>query len=122
MGKGFSGYYNLSTNGNRFDAMLLSSKAKGFTPRKDKRHGSDKRKPTGSRERNVANPNGEEHSRNAKGNRGIRRSTVLQNVGKGLAVAGGTAATGYMIYRGVRLLPSLVPALWWTLPANIATP
>ncbi|MCH7500787.1 MAG: hypothetical protein IH886_12380 [Nitrospinae bacterium] len=25
-------------------------------------------------------------------------------------------------YRDVRLLPSLAPPLWWTLPANVATP
>ncbi|MBO4897800.1 MAG: hypothetical protein J5590_05845 [Clostridia bacterium] len=27
-----------------------------------------------------------------------------------------------LIYREVRILPSLVPAFWWTLPANLATP
>ena len=25
---------------------------------------------------------------------------------------------GYLIYRGIRLLPSLLPPLWWTLPYN----
>ena len=123
MGKGFSGYYNSHTNGNRIDAILLSSRSKGFTPRKDKRRGSDERKPQGSRERNVAHPNGEEHSRTAKGNRGpkVNRNTV-NDVGKGLAVVGGAAAAGYIIYRGVRMLPSLVPPLWWTIPANVAIP
>ena len=124
MGKGTSGFYNPTTKGNRLDAILLSSKSKGFTSRKDKRHGSDKRQQQGSRERNVGHPNGEEHSRTAKGNRGPRtkRSTVTQNVGKGLALVGGSAAAGYLIYRGVRMLPSLVPALWWTIPANLTTP
>ena len=28
----------------------------------------------------------------------------------------------HLIYRGVRLLPSLAPPLWWTLPANLAIP
>ena len=29
---------------------------------------------------------------------------------------------GYLIYRGIRLLPSLLPPLWWTLPYNAVTP
>lgn len=29
---------------------------------------------------------------------------------------------GYLIYRGVRIIPSFAPPLWWTLPANFATP
>lgn len=39
-------------------------------------------------------------------------------------VAGGAAAVGvgYLIYRGLRMLPSLAPPLWWTLPANVAVP
>lgn len=40
-------------------------------------------------------------------------------VGAGAVV---TAGSGYLIYRGIRLLPSLFPALWWTLPANLTTP
>ena len=129
MGKGTNGFYNPTTKGNRIDAMLLSAKSKKnsedkFKSRSNKRHGSERRQPQGSCERNVGNPNGEEHSRTAKGNRGPRtkRSMVTQNVGKGLAVVGGSAAAGYLIYRGVRMLPALVPALWWTIPANLATP
>jgi len=30
--------------------------------------------------------------------------------------------TGYLIYRGVRMLPSLAPPLWWTIPENLAIP
>lgn len=41
-----------------------------------------------------------------------------RDITKGAAVVGG----GYVIYRGVRMLPSLVPTLWWTIPANVATP
>lgn len=33
-----------------------------------------------------------------------------------------TVGVGYMIYRAVRMLPSLAPPLWWTLPANVAIP
>jgi uncharacterized protein RhaS with RHS repeats len=29
---------------------------------------------------------------------------------------------GYLIYRGIRLLPSLLPPLWPTLPVNLAVP
>jgi hypothetical protein len=40
-------------------------------------------------------------------------------------VAVGAAAavgTGYLIYRGIRMIPSLAPPLWWTIPANLAIP
>ena len=30
--------------------------------------------------------------------------------------------TVYLIYRGVRMLASLLPPLWWTIPANVAIP
>lgn len=33
-----------------------------------------------------------------------------------------TVGVGYLIYRGVRLLPSLTPVTWWTLPYNLVTP
>ena len=39
-------------------------------------------------------------------------------VGTGIVVFGG----GYLIYRGLRMLPSLIPSMWWTIPANLATP
>ncbi len=42
-------------------------------PNPNKRKGSENRQPTGDRERNVGHPNGEEHSRVPKGNRGVRR-------------------------------------------------
>ena len=46
-------------------------------PRKDPRKGAETRKKTGLRERNVAHPNGEEHSRVPKGNkRGIQRDLL----------------------------------------------
>jgi hypothetical protein len=34
----------------------------------------------------------------------------------------GGLALGYGLYRVVRLFPSLLPPLWWTLPANVAIP
>ncbi|NOU78471.1 RHS repeat protein [Paenibacillus sp. LMG 31459] len=40
------------------------------------------------------------------------------NIETGLYVVGG----GYLAYRGIRLLPSLIPILWPTLPANLIAP
>jgi len=37
-------------------------------------------------------------------------------------IAGGAIAAGYLIWRGIRLLPSLFPPLWWTLPKNLVIP
>jgi RHS repeat-associated protein len=39
-----------------------------------------------------------------------------------VAVAGGVALTGYLIYRGIRMAPSLWPPFWGTIPLNLATP
>lgn len=36
--------------------------------------------------------------------------------------AGAAVGLGYLIYRGVRFAPSLVPILWPTIPANLAFP
>lgn len=38
------------------------------------------------------------------------------------AVVAGGVGLGYLIYRGVRMLPSLAPPLWWTIPGNLAAP
>src|SRR5262249_15121916 len=32
------------------------------------------------------------------------------------------AGTAYIVYRCARMLPSLLPPLWWTIPANAAVP
>ena len=43
--------------------------------------------------------------------------------GRNLAIGAGAAGGGYLLYRGIRLLPSIVfPPLWETLPINIAIP
>jgi len=42
-------------------------------------------------------------------------------LGKTLAVGAGLGA-GYFLYRGGRMLPSLLPPFWWTIPANAAIP
>lgn len=33
-----------------------------------------------------------------------------------------TVGSAYLLYSGIRMLPSLIPTFWWTIPANIATP
>ena len=58
-----------------------------MTPQKDKRKGSDSRKPTNSRERNVKHPNGEEHSRRPKGTGGIRRMMPYAGMAAAFAAA-----------------------------------
>ncbi len=66
-----------------FDGIYYANgtKKNNFTPRKPARKGSENRGPTGNRERNVAHPEGEEHSRKPKGNRngarGYNRSQAL---------------------------------------------
>ena len=55
----------------------VAGRTKG--PRKDPRKGADGRRKAGARERNVAHPNGEEHSRVPKGNgRNIRRMSETE--------------------------------------------
>lgn len=41
---------------------------------------------------------------------------------KKLFAAGAAVGTGYVIYRGVRMLPSMLPPLWWTVPGNLIIP
>ena len=99
-----------------------------FKQNPNKRKGSEKRQPTGERERNVGHPDSEEHSRVAKGSGGrargnIRRAEVDgEQIGKVVGGIAAAAGTGYLIYRGARLLPSLLPPLWWTILPNLATP
>jgi len=46
------------------------------------------------------------------------RSNLVQ-VAAGVTVTIGVA---YVLYRIVRLAPSLAPPLWWSIPANVAVP
>ena len=89
-------------------------KNKGRTSNNEnKRKGYEKRQKTGDRERNVGHPNGEEHSRKAKGHPGVKQKALL---------IGATVSGAYLIYRGTRLLISCLPPLWWTMPANLVIP
>ena len=49
---------------------------------------------------------------------GDRNNDIVVKALQGLAALGG----GYLLYRGVRLLPSLLPPLWPTLGPNLAIP
>lgn len=39
-----------------------------------------------------------------------------------MATGAAAAGSGYLIYRCIRMLPSLAPPLWWTIPANAVAP
>ena len=43
-------------------------------------------------------------------------------VATGVAAGAAGVGIGYLIYRGIRMIPSLFPALWPTIPANLAIP
>ena len=58
-----------------------------FKQRKDPKKGSDKRRPTGERERNVGHKNGEEHSRVPKGN----GAQLPRKIATGVAIVGASA-------------------------------
>lgn len=57
---------------------------------------------------------------NSGGNSGTGQTGLSdgQKVGAAIAAVG----AGYAVYRCVRMIPSLFPALWWTAPANAAAP
>ena len=38
------------------------------------------------------------------------------------AAAGAAAVTAYIAYRCIRMVPSLYPPLWWTIPGNATAP
>lgn len=47
-----------------------------------------------------------------------RNADIAKAVGKTAATAGGC----YVVYRGIRMIPSLFPPLWWTIPIQIEIP
>lgn len=53
-----------------------------------------------------------------------RAAQVAPNISPAKVVVGGVVAggLGYLIFRGVRLLPSLLPPLWPTLVPNLISP
>ena len=92
--------------------IRMATKRNHFVPRKDQRKGSQNRQPTGERERNVAHPNGEEHSRVAKGNRG--RKLEINGVSEALPTMDPSVVVG------IGMVTVGVVALVW-LAGNDAT-
>lgn len=45
-----------------------------------------------------------------------------ENIPAAITAGIGVVGVGYLVYRGVRMIPSLLPPLWWTAPANLVTP
>lgn len=82
-------------------------------PRKDKRKGSDNRQKSGARERNVAHPNGEEHSRVPKGNRVTRIEAAIGVLATtvGIIVLIADDVTGIGVADNWMLSPTVM--LWW---------
>ena len=113
---------------NRGARSVLEVKKKekpNYSGNANKKKGSENRQPSGARQRNIGHVDAEEHSRISKKSTGkpktngyVKKSSAD---GVGAAVVGGIAA-GYLFYRGMRLLPSLLPVAWWTIPANLMVP
>ena len=58
-----------------------------------------------------------------KGNGGsVMNGDTLRTTAKTTTTIVTSVGVGYLIYRGVRMLPSLFPPLWPTIPANAAIP
>ena len=90
----------------------LATKRPNFQPRKDKKKGSESRQPTGDRERNVAHPNGEEHSRVPKGN-GVRKNVneSAEKIGENLVTAAAAAASLYAVYLTIKWIAAAALAV-----------
>ena len=61
-----------------------------------------------------------EWDNNGVPNRG--KAHNFENIGVALGTGVGIGFGGYLLYRGIRMIPSLFPALWWTIPANVVAP
>lgn len=53
---------------------------------------------------------------------GVKQDVNWEAIGKNIAATGAAAGAGYLIYRGVRMIPFFFPVLWWTIPQNVAIP
>lgn len=111
--------HNINQQENKNSYFIEKTKP-NFTPRKDKRKGSENRQKTGDRERNVAYPNGEEHSRVPKGN-GYKRLTSIAVLTVTTAVIVALAADDCMVI-GIADDPLIAPAavIWWEALCGIA--
>ena len=120
-----SNKYYVESNKYYVESSKNNKNTKGdsnWTTRKDSKKGSENRQKSGDRERNVAHPNGEEHSRVPKGN-GVKHLTEtpfeerMGNFGICLACAVaviylvGNDVTGAGVADDVALVPTI--ALLW---------
>lgn len=60
--------------------------------------------------------------RNKQKRQNSRIVITIPDYSKNLLVGGTAIGTGYAVYRVVRMLPSLLPPLWWTIPENALIP
>lgn len=51
-----------------------------------------------------------------------QKEQEMQEFAIGVAKGVGVVTLGYVTYRVIRMIPSLFPPLWWTIPANAACP
>ncbi len=130
------------------DPIIIMSQnidiGQGWTARKDKANPSKGTK----KHMHVDSPRGKKWAQNDKGS--LRHGTgrppkkVLKRLkektgwdwekrekaydqknkisGNDVLVGAGVVGGGYIIYRGIRMLPSLLPPLWPTIPANLIVP
>ena len=122
--KSINSYTLEDNNTGTIARVSKASEKEGWIENPNKRKGSENRQPTGKREKNVGHPDGEEHSRVPKGTggQGVRRTETQENIGNALIGGAATMGAGYLMYKGLRLLPSLLPPLWWTIPGNLLIP
>jgi len=90
-----------------------SRKKPNSGPRKPKRHGADKRRPTGQRERNVGHPDEAEHSRVAKEPRNPNRPPntyriQARNAGGATLTAVAVVGGGYLIWTGAKWIAAVL--------------
>ena len=106
----------IQNQGSSTDSVQIAAgRGKEFTPRKDPRKGSENRQKSGDRERNVAHPDGEEHSRVAKGSNGFVKKAVA-----GVSIAALSIAVVYLVANDVTgvgaaddaMIPVFSKAIW----------
>lgn len=51
----------------------------------------------------------------------VYKDSIVE-IGKSIVGVGATAGCVYVLYRVVRMIPSIAPPLWWTIPLNVACP
>ncbi len=62
------------------------------------------------------------HDWNWTGDKVTRGETRNPKAGEVFFKTTATVGVGYLIYRGIRMLPSLLPGMWWSIPANAVAP